>query len=174
MTSLVSTEWLAGQLGSPDLLVFDCSTYLPNETGDKVSGFREAHVPGARLFDIDVIADPETDLPHMVPTPGRFAKLAGALGISNASRVVFYDQHGFRASARGWWMMRLFGHEAAFVLDGGLPKWRREGRPVGTGDAPPAQPRPSSRTSGPTASAASATSSASCARGVRTRAAERP
>ena len=140
MDNLVSTEWLAGELGRPGLLVFDCSTYLPGEPGNKHDGFRAAHIPGARLFDIDVIADPDTDLPHMVPTPARFAKLAGALGISNASRIVFYDQHGLRASARGWWMMRLFGHEAAAVLDGGLPKWQREGRPVEAGDAPAPAP----------------------------------
>lgn len=135
MDDLVSTEWLAAELGRPDLLLFDCSTYLPNEPGNKYDAFRAAHLPGARLFDIDAIADPESDLPHMVPTPARFAALAGSLGIANTSRIVFYDQHGLRASARGWWMLRLFGHEAVAVLDGGLPKWRREGRPVETGDA---------------------------------------
>lgn len=136
MDNLVSTEWLAGELGNPDLVVFDCSTYLPNEPGNVHDGFRKAHIPGARLFDIDRIADPDTDLPHMIPTPGRFAKMVGALGVSNTTRVVFYDQHGLRSSARGWWMMRLFGHENAVVLDGGLPKWVREGRKVETGDAP--------------------------------------
>jgi thiosulfate/3-mercaptopyruvate sulfurtransferase len=138
MENLVSPEWLAAELGKPNLVVLDCSTYLPGETGNKQDGFRTAHIPGALLFDIDQIADPETDLPHMVPTPARFARLVGALGISNASRVVFYDQHGLRSSARGWWMMRLYGHENAAVLDGGLPKWQREGRPVETGDATPA------------------------------------
>jgi thiosulfate/3-mercaptopyruvate sulfurtransferase len=140
MDNLVSTEWLATELDKPDLLVLDCSTYLPGEAGNKHDAFRAAHIPGARLFDIDQIADPETELPHMVPTPARFAKLAGALGLSNASRVVFYDQHGLRSSARGWWMLRLFGHEQAAVLDGGLPKWQREGRPVETGDAPAPAP----------------------------------
>lgn len=138
MDNLVSTEWLAGELGRPDLVVLDCSTYLPNEPGNAQDGFRKAHIPGALLFDIDRIADPDTDLPHMVPSPGRFAKLVGALGVSNASRVVFYDQHGLRSSARGWWMMRLFGHERAAVLDGGLPKWVREGRPTEGGEPSPA------------------------------------
>jgi thiosulfate/3-mercaptopyruvate sulfurtransferase len=136
MEDLVSTEWLAGELGKPDLVVFDCSTYLPNEPGNVHDAYRKARIPGARLFDIDGIADPDTELPHMVPTAGRFAKLVGALGVSNATRVVFYDQHGLRSSARGWWMMRLFGHEKAAVLDGGLPKWVREGRPVESGEAP--------------------------------------
>jgi len=136
MENVVSTAWLAEQLGAADLVVFDCSTYLPNEPGNKHDGFRAGHIPGARMFDIDRIADAETDLPHMVPTPGRFAKLVGALGVSNTTRVVFYDQHGLRASPRGWWMMRLFGHDLAAVLDGGLPAWQREGRPIETGDAP--------------------------------------
>lgn len=140
MENLVSTEWLAVELGKPDLVVFDCSTYLPNEPGNVQDAFRKAHIPGALLFEIDRIADPDTDLPHMVPTPARFAKLVGALGVSNASRVVFYDQHGLRSSARGWWMMRLFGHENAAVLDGGLPKWTREGRPTESGEAPAPAP----------------------------------
>jgi thiosulfate/3-mercaptopyruvate sulfurtransferase len=136
MEMLVSTEWLAGELGKPDLVVFDCSTFLPNEPGNKHDAFRAARIPGARLFDIDRIADDETDLPHMVPTPAKFARMVGALGVSNASRVVFYDQHGLRASPRGWWMMRLFGHDNVAVLDGGLPAWAKEGRPVETGEAP--------------------------------------
>jgi thiosulfate/3-mercaptopyruvate sulfurtransferase len=140
MDNLVSTEWLAGELGRPDLVVLDCTTYLPNEPGDAHTGFAAAHIPGARLFDIDAFGDPETDLPHMVPTAARFAKLIGALGVSSTSRVVFYDQHGLRASPRGWWMMRLFGHDAAAVLDGGLPKWKAEGRPVETGAPKPAAP----------------------------------
>lgn len=138
MDNLVSTAWLAAELGKPDLLVFDCSTYLPGEPGNKKDGFRAAHIPGAQLFDIDEIADPEEpSLPHMVPSAARFAKLVGALGVGNDTRVVFYDQHGLRSSARGWWMMRLFGHEHAAVLDGGLPVWQREGRPIETGDAKP-------------------------------------
>ena len=86
------------------------------------------------------IADPDTDLPHMVPTPGRFAKLIGALGVGNARAVVFYDQKGLASAARGWWLMGLFGHDAAAVLDGGLPKWQREGRPTESRRAPPPRP----------------------------------
>ncbi|MBU8546808.1 MULTISPECIES: sulfurtransferase [Roseomonadaceae] len=137
MELLVSTDWLAAELGKPDLVVLDCTTYLPNEQGNAPDGFRKAHIPGALLFNIDQIADPDSSLPHMIPTPARFEKLMGALGIGNDTRVVFYDQHGLRASPRGWWMMRLFGHEKAAVLDGGLLKWQREGRPVETGDATP-------------------------------------
>ena len=121
-------RWLAGELGKPDLVVFDATKYLPNENKDGPPSSCARHIPGARYFDIDVIADPDTDLPHMVPTPGRFAKLVGWLGVANASRVVFYDQKGLASAARGWWLMGLFGHDNAAVLDGGLPKWQREGR----------------------------------------------
>jgi thiosulfate/3-mercaptopyruvate sulfurtransferase len=139
MGPLVTTEWLAAELGKPDLAVFDATMYLPNENKNGHAEFQRAHIPGARYFDIDLIADPDTDLPHMVPTPGRFAKLIGALGVSNTSRVVFYDQKGLASAARGWWLMGLFGHDNAVVLDGGLPKWLREGRPSESGN-PPAPP----------------------------------
>ena len=98
MEDLVSTEWLAGEIGKQDLVVFDATKYLPNEAQDGRKEFTAARIPGARYFDIDQVADPDSDLPHMVPSPARFAKLVGALGVSNASRVVFYDQHGWRAA----------------------------------------------------------------------------
>ncbi|MCA3414026.1 MAG: sulfurtransferase [Roseomonas sp.] len=140
MHDLVSTEWLAEALGAPDLMIFDATKYLPNEPFDGLTKYREAHIPGARFFDIDVVADPDTNLPHMAPTAGRFARLMGEMGISNATRVIFYDQKGLQSSARGWWLMKLFGHEKAAVLDGGLPKWLAEGRATESGDAKPAAP----------------------------------
>lgn len=140
MHDLVSTEWLAGALGAPDLMVFDATKYLPNEPFDGLTKYREAHIPGARFFDIDVVADPDTTLPHMAPTAGRFARLMGEMGISNTTRVIFYDQKGLQSSARGWWLMKLFGHEKAAVLDGGLPKWLAEGRATESGDAKAAAP----------------------------------
>ncbi len=140
MDPLVSTDWLSGELGKPDLVVFDATKYLPTEAKDGRAEFLAAHIPGARYFDIDEVADRDTDLPHMVPTPGRFAKLMGAMGVANASRVVFYDQKGLASAARGWWLMGLYGHDRAAVLDGGLPKWRGEGRRVEVG--PPAVARP--------------------------------
>jgi thiosulfate/3-mercaptopyruvate sulfurtransferase len=133
MGPLVTTEWLAAELGKPDLVVFDATKYLPNEDKDGRVEFRKAHIPAARYFDIDEVADTDTDLPHMVPSPGRFAKLMAALGVGNATRVVFYDQKGLASAARGWWLMGLFGHDNAAVLDGGLPKWLREGRPAQDG-----------------------------------------
>jgi thiosulfate/3-mercaptopyruvate sulfurtransferase len=130
MGPLVTTEWLAGELGRPDLVVFDATKYLPNEPKDGHAEFLRAHVSGTAYFDIDQIADTDTDLPHMVPTPGRFARLMAGLGVSNTSRIVFYDQKGLASAARGWWLMRLFGHDEVAVLDGGLPKWVKEGRPM--------------------------------------------
>jgi len=140
MHDLVSSEWLAGALGAPDVMVFDATKYLPNEPFDGLTKYREAHIPGARFFDIDVVADPDTALPHMAPTAGRFARLMGEMGISNTTRVIFYDQKGLQSSARGWWLMKLFGHEKAAVLDGGLPKWLAEGRATESGDAKSAAP----------------------------------
>ncbi len=130
MDPLVTTAWLAAELGKSDLVVFDATKYLPNENRDGKAEFLRAHIPGARYFDIDEIADPDTDLPHMVPTPGRFARLIGALGVGNDTRMVFYDQKGLSSAARGWWMMGLFGHDRAAVLDGGFPKWIADGLPV--------------------------------------------
>lgn len=150
MGPLITTPELSSALGASDLAVFDATIYLPNEGKDGRGEFERAHIPGARFFDIDEIADRDTDLPHMVPTPGRFAQLMAQLGVSNATRVVFYDQKGLASAARGWWLMGLFGHDEAAVLDGGLPKWLRENRPVGTGKSPsasPAQFRPDFRAS---------------------------
>jgi thiosulfate/3-mercaptopyruvate sulfurtransferase len=140
MGPLVTTEWLAQELDKPDLVVFDATKYLPNEPKDGHGEFIRAHIPGARYFDIDQMADTDTDLPHMVPTPGRFARLMAAAGVSNTSRIVFYDQKGLASAARGWWLMGLFGHDDAAVLDGGLPKWMKEGRPVEDGEPPDHEP----------------------------------
>src|SRR5260370_26844799 len=113
MDPVVSTEFLASQLGKAGLVVFDATKYLPNEAKDGHAEYLRAHIPGARFFDIDVVADPDTDLPHMVPSAGRFAKLMDALGVSNENTVVFYDQKGLSSAARGWWLMGLFGHDNA-------------------------------------------------------------
>lgn len=141
MQDLVSADWLKGELGKPDLVVFDATYYLPPEGKDARALFDAAHIPGARFFDINEVADPETDLPHMAPTPGRAARLLGQLGVSNDARVVFYDQKGLFSAARGWWLLRLFGHERVAVLDGGLPKWRQQGGDTATGPATAAAPQ---------------------------------
>jgi thiosulfate/3-mercaptopyruvate sulfurtransferase len=138
---LVSAEWLKGELGKPDLVLFDATYYLPPEGKDAHALFDAAHIPGARFFDINEVADPETDLPHMAPTPGRAARLLGQLGVSNDARIVFYDQKGLFSAARGWWLLRLFGHERVAVLDGGLPKWRAEGGDTASGPIPAPVPQ---------------------------------
>lgn len=134
MTNLVSTEWLAAHL--EDVRVVDASWYMPNEKRKPATEFETAHIPGAVHFDIDAIADQATDLPHMMPPPEVFAKTVGALGIGNDQTVVVYDGSGIFSAPRVWWMFKAMGHEQVKVLDGGFPKWKREGRAIENG--PPA------------------------------------
>lgn len=140
MDDLVSVEWLASQLGAPDLVVLESTKYLPNENKDGRAAFLAAHLPGARYFDLDLIADTDSELPHMAPAAGRFAKLVGALGVGDATRVVFYDQNVTMWATRGWWMMGLFGHDEAAVLDGGLAAWQQAGHSTEAGEPPAPQP----------------------------------
>lgn len=137
MPTLVDPAWLATHLPEPDLRVVDAAWYLPHlRRGARVE-HAEAHLPGAVFFDIDEIADPDTSLPHMLPTPEAFARAVGALGIGDGDRVVAYGGKHLIASARAWWMFRVFGHERVAVLDGGLPRWRAEGRPLEPGTRVP-------------------------------------
>jgi thiosulfate/3-mercaptopyruvate sulfurtransferase len=140
MDPLVSTEWLAAEMGADDLVVLDATIFPPGDTRDARSQFAIARIPGARRFDINLIADRQSPLPHMVPSAEYFAQQVQALGISNDSRVVCYDQLGMFSAPRAWWMFRLFGHDQAAVLDGGLPKWRAEQRAVQEGTPPAAPP----------------------------------
>jgi thiosulfate/3-mercaptopyruvate sulfurtransferase len=137
----VSTEWLIAHLREPDLVIIDGTFLLPSEGRNAHEEYRAGHIPGAVFFDIDEIADHSTDLPHMLPTPEAFAKDAGALGISDTSRIVVYDTSNFQGGARVWWTLRLFGAKNAKLLAGGLARWKSEGRPLEQGDA-----RPSPRT----------------------------
>ena len=139
-SGLVSADWLEAALGAPDLRIFDASFYLPTEAADAKALFLKAHIPGARFFDIDAVADQETSLPHMLPTAGRFAAQVGALGVSRRNRVIVYDQKGIFSAARAWWMFRVFGHDDVAVLDGGLPGWREQARAIETGEKPPPKP----------------------------------
>jgi thiosulfate/3-mercaptopyruvate sulfurtransferase len=138
MDPLVSTEWLAKHLGEPDLRVLDGSWHMPQLERDPRAEFAQAHIPGAAFFDIDAIADHATDLPHMLPAAAAFAAAVGALGIGSGDRVVVYDVRGVVSAARVWWTFRAFGHDAVAVLDGGLRKWRTEGRALESGTAAPA------------------------------------
>jgi thiosulfate/3-mercaptopyruvate sulfurtransferase len=128
MSPLIDTATLAA--GLDGFVLLDATYYLPNEGKDAGALYAQAHIPGARFFDIDQVADRLTGLPHMLPAPEDFASAAGALGIGDASQVVVYDQRGIFSAARVWWMFRVFGHDNVAVLDGGLPKWLAESRPV--------------------------------------------
>jgi len=138
---LVSTEWLAERLGSPDVQVVDGSWHMPAENRSGRTEYDSVHIPGAVFFDIDEIADRTTDLPHMLPTPEAFAEAAGGLGLRRQACVVAYDTNGVRSAARVWWTLRVMGFPHVRVLDGGLPKWRAEGRPVTAEPAAPASTR---------------------------------
>jgi len=135
--ALVSTDWLADNLGAPDLRVVDASLYLPGEGLDARHEYEAQHIPGAVFFDIDAIKDPGSDLPHMQPPPHIFSSKVRKLGLGDGLRLVIYDQRGIFSAPRAWWTFRYFGHEDVAVLDGGLPKWLDEGRPVEEGEARP-------------------------------------
>ena len=138
---LVSTEWLASHRGDAALRIVDGTYFLPHLKRDAAAEFRARHLPGAVRFDIDDIKDPGNPLPHMLPDPDTFAAKVGALGIANDHAIVAYDGLGLMSAARVWWMFRVFGHDTVAVLDGGLPKWLKEARPIETGDAAPAPAR---------------------------------
>lgn len=131
--SLVSTSWLAAHMQAPDVRVVDATYYLPHEGLNPRQEFEAHHIPGAVFFDIDEIADTASDLPHMLPAPEKFSSRVRKLGLGDGVRIVVYDQRGIFSAPRVWWTFRYFGHEDVAVLDGGLPRWVAEGRPVEEG-----------------------------------------
>jgi thiosulfate/3-mercaptopyruvate sulfurtransferase len=131
---LKSTEWLAGKLNDPNVVVVDGSYYLPTQKRDARDEYVTAHIPGAVFFDIDEIADHSTDLPHMLPGPDQFGEAAGKLGINETNTVVVYDGLGLFSAPRVWWTFRIFGAKNVFILDGGLPAWKAESRPLEAGE----------------------------------------
>ncbi|MGP3696977.1 3-mercaptopyruvate sulfurtransferase [Rhodobacter sp. NSM] len=133
--TLVSTDWLAAHIRDPDLRIIDASWYLPQENRNPRAEYEAEHIPGARFFDIDEIADLRSALPHMAPPPEKFISRMRAMGIGDGHQVVVYDGSGLRSAARVWWTFRLMGKTDVAVLDGGLPKWKAEGHP--TEDMPP-------------------------------------
>jgi len=135
---LVDTEWLAAHLDDDDVKVIDSSFYLPAEKRDPRAEYAAAHIPGAVFFDIDEVADKTIPLPHMFPSPETFDAAAGALGIGNGDTVISYDGGKLTGACRAWWMFRAFGHDRVAVLDGGMSKWRAEGRAVSADPVAPA------------------------------------
>lgn len=129
--ALVDTDWLADCLGDPSVAIIDASFHLPAANRDGEAEYGKSHIPGAVYFDINDIADTDTELPHMLPAPEIFGTKVGALGINNDTHVICYDANGgAMAAMRAWWMFRIFGHEKVSLLNGGLLKWRAEDRPV--------------------------------------------
>ncbi|MFQ5437267.1 MAG: 3-mercaptopyruvate sulfurtransferase [Paracoccaceae bacterium] len=133
--TLVTTDWLARHMSSPDIRIIDASWYLPGLGRDARAEYDTAHIPGARFFDIDEIADARSELPHMAPSPEKFVSRMRAMGIGDGHQVVVYDSAGILSAPRVWWLFHLFGKTDTAVLDGGLPKWLAEGREVE--DLPP-------------------------------------
>jgi thiosulfate/3-mercaptopyruvate sulfurtransferase len=127
---LVSTEWLAGRINAPDVRIADASWYLPQANRDPRAEFAAAHIPRAVFFDIEDISDENSPLPHMLAPAAKFASRMRKLGLGDGNLIVIYDSAGLYSSPRAWWMLRAMGHVDVVILDGGLPKWRSEGRPL--------------------------------------------
>lgn len=134
MDILVSTDWLAGELGKDDLRIVDASLFLPGTPRDPRAEFEAAHIPGAGFLDLPTLADPDDPRPGMLPADAFMTERCRSLGINSDSRIIVYDNSPTHSAARGWWMMRLYGvGTGAAILDGGLPKWIAEGRPTQSG-----------------------------------------
>ena len=134
--NLVTTDWLAARLGEPEISIVDGSFYLPALKRNAKEEYLAGHIPGAAFFDIDAIADHSSDLPHMLPGTTKFDKEVGALGIGRDDTIVVYDGAGLGGAPRVWWTFRIFGAKKVYILDGGLPKWKAEGRPLEQGTTP--------------------------------------
>src|SRR5471032_446601 len=131
---LKSTEWLSGQIGKPNIAIVDGSFYLATQKRDARAEYIACHIPGAVFFDIETIADDSTDLPHMLPGPTQFGAAVSALGISDTDTIIVYDGVGLNSAPRVWWTFRIFGAKNVFILDGGFPAWKADGRAVEAGD----------------------------------------
>jgi thiosulfate/3-mercaptopyruvate sulfurtransferase len=127
---IVSPAWLAARLEAPDIRVVDATWFLPGDERNAKALYEERRIPGAVFFDIDEIADTDSNLPHMLPLPEKFASRMRKLGIGDGARVIVYDNQGLFSAARVWWTFRVMGHEDVSVLDGGFPAWERGGFPI--------------------------------------------
>ena len=146
MDTLVTTDWLARNLGESDIAIVDSSAFLPTDGRDPVAEFAAAHIPGARFLDINRVADRTNPAPHMLPSAAEFGAAMTELGVGRDDRIVVYDNIPLRTAARGWFMFLHFGAERVAILDGGFQKWRSEGRPVESGEARPRLARFDART----------------------------
>jgi thiosulfate/3-mercaptopyruvate sulfurtransferase len=130
MDDLVSTGWLAERLGEPGLVVVDASSHLPDTGRDARADFAAGHIPGARFLDLETLKDLGSPVPAALPTAEQFAARMAEIGVNDGDRVVIYDESAVKTSARAWFIFRMHGVKNVALLDGGLPKWRAEGRPV--------------------------------------------
>ncbi|MEG3618028.1 3-mercaptopyruvate sulfurtransferase [Magnetovibrio sp. PR-2] len=129
--ALVSGEWLEQHLDAPDVRIVDATWHMPDTDNDAYEEWTYRHIPGSVHFDIDKVADTDTDLPHMLPSAEKFSSMVRKMGLGDGSKIVIYDSHGgFMAACRVWWMFRLFGHRDISILDGGLIRWGKERRPL--------------------------------------------
>jgi len=133
-TWLTETDELESELDAPDLVIIDASWHMPDESKNAYAEYIAEHIPGAVFFDIDEIADTKSTLPHMLPPPEKFSSRMRSMGIGDGSRIVIYDSSGLFSAARVWWTFRVMGVEDVTVLNGGLPKWKREGLPLESGE----------------------------------------
>ena len=141
MDTLVTTQWLANNLDQPDIAIVDCSAFMPADGRDPRAEFLDVHIPGARFLDINAVSDRTNPAPHMLPSAAEFGRAMTELGVGRDDRIIVYDNSPLRTAARGWFMFRHFGAERVAIVDGGLQKWRREGRPVESGDERPRKAR---------------------------------
>jgi thiosulfate/3-mercaptopyruvate sulfurtransferase len=138
---IVETDWLAAHLNAPDLIILDGSWHLPTSERNAREEYNREHIPGALFFDIDDLSDEKSDLPHMLPSTVKFASRMKKMGIGDGKRIVVYDTLGLFSAARVWWTFRAMGHQDVAVLNGGLPKWKRENRPLEDMPPPPRSAR---------------------------------
>lgn len=141
MDTLVTTQWLANNLDQPDIAIVDCSAFMPADGRDPRAEFLDVHIPGARFLDINAVSDRTNPAPHMLPSAAEFGRAMTDLGVGRDDRIIVYDNSPLRTAVRGWFMFRHFGAERVAIVDGGLQKWRREGRPVESGEVRPRKAR---------------------------------
>lgn len=141
MDTLVTTQWLANNLDQPDIAIVDCSAFMPADGRDPRAEFLDVHIPGARFLDINAVSDRTNPAPHMLPSAAEFGRAMTELGVGRDDRIIVYDNSPLRTAVRGWFMFRHFGAERVAIVDGGLQKWRREGRPVESGEVRPRKAR---------------------------------
>lgn len=134
---IVETDWLANHLNTPGLVIFDGSWHLPTANRDAKAEYLAEHIPGALFFDIDDLVDEKSSLPHMLPSTVKFASRMKKMGVGDGMRIVVYDSVGLFSAARVWWTFRAMGHQDVAVLNGGLKKWKAEGRPLEDGPPTP-------------------------------------